>query len=184
MDARSRARLVRAAARARRRPARPGLLPALAGRAAGRVARLAAVRVQANAARAVAAGLGRMRAAAAAVALRVRPRHWSAAATMHADNTAIAPASQHAFPTAASTSRACSQRQRVAANVGGGETRRRPAGRPLGPPGARLQLPRDRVRRGVTPLREEGAEPHRRPRQRSVARAYAGPFTDLRATAR
>jgi len=96
------------------------------------------------------------------------------------------PVSQGAFPYGGiDIARLFDGEQRVAANVGGrGETAFgvRLVGR-SGRLALASQLPRDRVRRGVTPLRLTKAPSGTDARASArVARAYAGPFTDLRAT--
>ena len=149
-------------------------------------AQLAAVRVQANAARAAAAGLGRMRAAQPPSLYAYDPDTGRLAVTTRAYNTAIVPVSQHAFPYGGiDLARLFDGEQRVAANVGGrGETA---FGVRLVGASGRLalasQLPRDRVSRGAPPLRLTKAPSGVGARTSArVARAHAGPFTDLRAT--
>jgi hypothetical protein len=108
------------------------------------------------------------------------------AVTTRAYNTAIVPVSQHAFPYGGiDLARLFDGEQRVAANVGGrGETA---FGVRLVGRGGRLglasQLPRARVSRRVPPLRLTKAPSGTVARASArVARAYAGPFSDLRAT--
>ena len=149
-------------------------------------ARLAAVRVQANAARAVAAGLGRMRAVAPSPLYAYDPDTGRLAVTTPAYNTAIVPVNQHAFPYGGiELARLFDGDQRVAANIGGrggaafGVQVRDAAGRVV----LASQLARDDVDRRVTPLRLTRAPSGVGVRASSRARrAYAGRFRDLRAT--
>ena len=149
-------------------------------------ARLAAARVQANAARAVAAGLGRMRAAAPPPLYSYDPDTGRLAVTTPAYNTAIVPVNQRAFPYGGiELARLFDGEQRVAANIGGrgsaafGVELRDAAGRVA----LASQVGRDDVDPAVTPLRLTrapsgvGARASSRP-----GRAYAGTFSDLRAT--
>ena len=147
-------------------------------------AQLAAVRMQANAARAVAAGLGRMAAAQPPSLYAYDPDTGRLAVTTRAYNTAIVPVSQHAFPYGGiDLARLFDGEQRVAANIGGrGETAFgvRLVGR-SGRLALASQLPRDRVSRRVPPLRLTQAPSGVNARvSRRIARAHAGPFTDLR----
>jgi hypothetical protein len=149
-------------------------------------ARLAAARVQANAARAVAAGLGRMRAAAPPPLYAYDPDTGRLAVTTPAYNTAIVPVNQHAFPYGGiELARLFDGGQRVAANIGGrgsaafGVELRDTAGR------VRLasQVARDDVDPRVTPLRLTHAPSGVGIRASNpAARAYAGTFNELRAT--
>ena len=83
-------------------------------------ARLAAARLQANAARAVAAGLGRMRAAAPPSLYAFDPDIGRLAVTTPVYNTAIVAVNQRAFPYGGiELARLFDGDQRVAANVGG-----------------------------------------------------------------
>ena len=83
-------------------------------------ARLAAARLQANAARAVAAGLGRMRAAAPPPLYAFDPDIGRLAVTTPVYNTAIVAVNQRAFPYGGiELARLFDGDQRVAANVGG-----------------------------------------------------------------
>ena len=83
-------------------------------------AQLAAVRIQANATRAIAAGLGRMQAAQPPSLYAYDPDTGRLAVTTRAYNTAIVPVSQHAFPYGGiELARLFDGEQQVAANVGG-----------------------------------------------------------------
>jgi len=149
-------------------------------------ARLAAVRVQANAARAVAAGLGRMRAVAPSPLYAYDPDTGRLAVTTPAYNTAILPVSQRAFPYGGiELARLFDGDQRVAANIGGrgsaafGVQVRDAAGRVV----LASQEGRDHVDRQVTPLRLTSAPSGVGVRASTRARrAYAGSFHELRAT--
>ena len=149
-------------------------------------ARLAAARLQANAARAVAAGLGRMRAAAPPSLYAFDPDIGRLAVTTPVYNTAIVAVNQRAFPYGGiELARLFDRDQRVAANVGG----RAPAAFGLlvrQPDGRRVfssQTARPRTDPAVTPLRltraptGTGATAATPP----GAKAFAGPFKDLRA---
>ena len=149
-------------------------------------ARLAAARVQANAARAIDAGLGSKKAATPPPLYAYDPDIGRLAVTTPSYNTAIVAVNQNAFPYGGlDLARLYDGQQEVAANIGG----RPPASfgllvRDVG--GRRVtasQVGRTRVVRGVRPLRLTKA-----PRGAgavssvNVGRAYAGPFSDLRAT--
>jgi hypothetical protein len=149
-------------------------------------ARLAAARMQANAARAVDAGLGRQAASRPPALYAFDPDIGRLAVTTPAYNTAIVAVNQRAFPYGGiELARLYDGDQDVAANIGGrppaafGVAVRDMAGRPV----LASQVGRAAVTRGVTPLRLLKA-----PRgagataSASVGRAFAGPFTDLRAT--
>lgn len=149
-------------------------------------ARLAAARVQANAARAVASGLGRMRAAEPPALYAYDPDTGRLAVTTPAYNTAIVPVNQHAFPYGGiELARLFDGEQRVAANIGGrgsaafGVELRDAAGRVA----LASQIGRDDVDPTVTPLRLTRAPSGVGVRASARAgRAYAGTFDDLRAT--
>jgi hypothetical protein len=149
-------------------------------------ARLAAARVQANAARALDAGLGRMAAAQPPALYSFDPDTGRLAVTTPTYNTAIVPVNQRAFPYGGiELARLFDGEQDVAANVGG----RSPAafGMRVQDAGGRQvlssQVGRSSVSRGVTPLRLTKAPVGAgATAAASVGRAFAGPFTDLRAT--
>jgi hypothetical protein len=149
-------------------------------------AQLAAVRVQANAARAIAAGLGRMPAAAPPSLYAYDPDTGRLAVTTRAYNTAIVPVSQGAFPYGGiELARLFDGEQRVVANVGGrgsaafGVRLRDAAGRVA----LDSQVARGAVSSRVTPLRLTRAPSGVGARASArVARAYAGSFDDLRAS--
>jgi hypothetical protein len=175
-----------------RQPARLGGLPDPVFFELSRVpqsvssARLAAARVQANAARAVAAGLGRMRAAAPPPLYAYDPDTGRLAVTTPAYNTAIVSVNQGAFPYGGiELARLFDGEQRVAGNIGGRGTAafgvqvRDAAGRVA----LASQLGRREVQRGVTPLRLTRAPTGVAARASARAdRAYAGSFRDLRAS--
>jgi hypothetical protein len=149
------------------------------------MAYLAAARYESNAMRAVDAGLGRMRAAEPPALYSFDPDTGRLAVTTAAYNTAIVPVNQHAFPYGGlDIARLFDSRQEVAGNIGG-----------LGAAAFGLTLRQD----GRTVLRtqyggrsyEAGRTPLRLVRAprgagvtaaAAIGRAYAGPFTDLRAT--
>jgi len=149
-------------------------------------ARLAAARLQSNAARAVEAGLGRMVARKPPALYAYDPDIGRLAITTPAYNTAIVAVNQHAFPYGGiELARLFDGEQEVAAGIGG----RAPAAFGLlvrTPSGGRVfssQTGRRRADPAVTPLRltrapsgvhASAASPH--------ARAYAAPFRDLRAS--
>ena len=148
-------------------------------------ARLAAARLQANAARAVAAGLGGMAASEAPPLYSYDPDIGRLAVTTPAYSTAVVAVNQHAFPYGGiELARLFDGEQNVAANIGG----RAPAAFGIlvrDPHGRRIfasQTPRGRTV-AATPLRLTRAPigtaaTARTPR----GRAFAGPFSDLRAT--
>jgi hypothetical protein len=149
-------------------------------------ARLAASRIQANAARAIDAGLGRKASSEPPPLYAYDPDIGRLAVTTPTYNTAIVAVNQHAFPYGGlDLARLFDGQQEVAANIGG----RPPAAFGLlvrdvaGHQVTASQLARARVEPGVRPLRLTKA-----PRgagavsSAAVGRAYAGPFTDLRAT--
>ena len=149
-------------------------------------ARLAAARLQANAARAVEAGLGRMPAAAPPSLYAFDPDIGRLAVTTRVYNTAIVAVNQRAFPYGGiELARLFDGDQRVAANVGG----RAPAAfgllvRELS--GRRVfssQTARARTDPAVTPLRLTRA-PHGTGASAATApggKVFAGSFRDLRA---
>jgi hypothetical protein len=176
---------------ARQIPERTGLPPALFF-GLGRVPQapphgvLAAARMDANAARAVEAGLGGMRAQTPPPLYAYDPDVGRLAVTTPRYSTAVVPVSQGGYPYGGiELSRLYDGDQEVAANVGGGPPAsfglvvRDAAGRPLF--ATQHAQP---ARPGVAPLRllrapsGVGASPRAKP-----DRAYAGPFSDLRATA-
>ena len=149
-------------------------------------ARLAAARIQANAARAVAAGLGRRTGVEPPPLYAYDPDIGRLAVTTPKYNTAIVAVNQRAFPYGGlDLARLYDGAQEVAANIGGrapaafGLLIRDVAGRRV----AASQTARTRVVRGVRPVRLTKA-PRGAGAVSSVAvgRAYAGPFSDLRAT--
>jgi hypothetical protein len=132
-------------------------------------ARLAAARIAANAARAIAAGLGRARAVEPPPLFAFDPDTGRLAITTPAYNTAIVPVSQGAFPYGGiELARLYDGRQEVAAGIGGR------------PPAAFGMVVRDRSGRRVlatqTPRREFGGSPLR------VSARGAGSFQVLRAS--
>jgi hypothetical protein len=149
-------------------------------------ARLGLVRIEANAARAIDAGLGHKASSEPPPLYAYDPDIGRLAVTTPTYNTAIVAVNQNAFPYGGlDLARLFDGQQEVAANIGG----RPPASfgllvRDLG--GHQVtasQLGRSRVVPGVRPLRLTKA-----PRgagavsSAAVGRAYAGPFSDLRAT--
>ena len=149
-------------------------------------ARLAMARVIANAARAVDAGLGRKAGATPPPLYAYDPDIGRLAVTTPKYNTAIIAVNQKAFPYGGlDLARLFDGTQEVAANIGGrapaafGLMVRDVAGRRV----AASQVGRARVVPGVRPLtltrapRGAGAVS-----SAAVGRAYAGPFSDLRAT--
>ena len=149
-------------------------------------ARLAAARLEANAARALEAGLGRMRSAAPPPLYAFDPDVGRLAVTTPVYNTAIVAVNQRAFPYGGiELARLFDGDQRVAANVGG----RAPAAFGLlvrQPDGRRVfssQTARARTDPAVTPLRLTRA-PSGTGATAAAApggKAFAGPFKDLRA---
>ena len=148
-------------------------------------AALAAGRIEANAARAVDAGLGRARAKRPPALYAYDPDTGRLAVTTATYNTAVMPVNQGAFPYGGlDLARLYDGDQEVAANVGG----RPPAAFGLrvrdvdGRRALATQIGWPRVNRRVTPLRLTRA-----PRGVGVTaavtprRAFAAPFSDLRA---
>ena len=145
-------------------------------------ARLAAARMAANAARAVAAGLGSAPARRPPPLYAFDPDTGRLAVTTPTYNTAIVPVSQRAFPYGGiELARLYDGWQEVAANIGGR------------PPAAFGLVVRDRAGRRVLttqlPRRRLGGRPLRLTRapagvgaSLTAQRAYAGSFRDLRAT--
>ena len=149
-------------------------------------ARLAAARIQANAARAIDAGLGRRTGVEPPPLYAYDPDIGRLAVTTPTYNTAIVAVNQRAFPYGGlDLARLFDGQQEVAANIGG----RPPASFGLmvrdvaGHRVAASQVARERVEPGVRPLRLTRA-PSGAGAVSSIAvgRAYAGPFNDLRAT--
>jgi hypothetical protein len=148
-------------------------------------ARLAAARIEANAARAIDARLGTRRASEPPALYSYDPDIGRLAVTTPTYNTAIVAVNQHAFPYGGlDLARLFDGDQDVAANIGGrppasfGVMVRDVAGKRV----IASQVGRSRVT-GTTPLRltkaPSGAGALASAR---VGRAFAGPFTDLRAT--
>ncbi len=148
-------------------------------------ARLAAARLQANAARAVEAGLGRMRGERPPALYAYDPDIGRLAITTPAYNTAIVAVNQRAFPYGGiELARLFDGEQEVAAGIGGrapaafGLLVREPSGRRV----FSSQTGRPAVNPYVTPLRltrapsGTGASARTRP-----GKVFAGPFRDLRA---
>ena len=148
-------------------------------------ARLGASRIQANAARAVAAGLGRMRAEEPPALYAFDPDIGRLAVTTPAYNTAIMAVNQRAFPYGGiEMARLFDGRQDVAGGIGGtppasfGVWVRDVSGRRL----LGSQIGRAAVSAGTTPLRLIRAPKGVTARASSAVRhAYAGVFRDLRA---
>ena len=147
-------------------------------------ARLAAVRLQANAARAVEAGLGRMRGERPPALYAYDPDIGRLAISTPAYNTAIVAVNQRAFPYGGiELARLFDGEQEVAAGIGGrapaafGLLVREPSGRRV----FSSQTGRPAVDPDVTPLRltrapaGTGASARTRP-----GKVFAGPFHDLR----
>ena len=187
VDARPRAALLRAAA-GRARAGCPTRCCSSSSRVPQSLgsARLAAARLQANAARAVEAGLGRMRAAAPPPLYAYDPDIGRLAVTTPAYNTAIVAVNQRAFPYGGiELARLFDGDQRVAANVGG----RAPAAFGLlvrQPNGRRVfssQTARARIDPAVTPLRLTRAPTGTGATAATApgGKVFAGPFKDLRA---
>jgi hypothetical protein len=148
-------------------------------------ARLAAARLESNAARAVEAGLGRMRGERPPALYAFDPDIGRLAVTTRAYNTAIVAVNQRAFPYGGiELARLFDGEQEVAAGIGGrapaafGLLVREPSGRRV----FSSQTGRSRVDPAVTPLRltrapsGTGASVRTRP-----GKVFAGPFHDLRA---
>jgi hypothetical protein len=149
-------------------------------------ARLAAARIQANAARAITAGLGRMRSSRPPALYAYDPDIGRLAVTTPAYNTAIVAVSQRAFPYGGlDLARLFDSDQEVSANIGGhpaasfGAVVRDRRGRIL----LASQTPRRSIDRRVTPLRLLHA-PQGAGATAAAAgtRAFAGPFRRLVAT--
>jgi hypothetical protein len=149
-------------------------------------ARLAAARVQANAARAIMAGLGHQAAAEPPALYSFDPDTGRLAVTTPSYNTAVVPVNQRAFPYGGiELARLFDGEQDVAANVGGrapaafGMRVQNSAGRQI----LASQTGRSRISRGVTPLRLTKAPVGAGATAAAgVGHAFAGPFSDLRAT--
>ena len=147
-------------------------------------ARLAAARMQANAARAIDAGLGRAASARPPALYAFDPDIGRLAVTTPAYNTAVVPVNQRAFPYGGlELARLFDGRQEVAGTVGGtgaagfGLVVRDGAGRRV----LATQDGRDTERRTFTLTRAPRGVAAR---AASRGHAYAGPFRDLRATGR
>jgi hypothetical protein len=147
---------------------------------------LAASRIQANAARAIDAGLGKKTSAAPPPLYAYDPDIGRLAVTTLTYNTAVVAVNQRAFPYGGlDLARLFDGQQEVAANIGG----RAPASFGLmvrdvaGKRVTASQIGRSRVVAGSRPLRlikaPSGAGAIS---SASIGRAYAGPFSDLRAT--
>ncbi len=147
-------------------------------------ARLAAARMQANAARAVDAGLGRMRASRPPSLYSYDPDVGRLAISTRTYNTAVVPVSQGAFPYGGlDLARLFDADQDVLANIGGTA----PAGFGLvvrdgaGRPALATQVARRQAEAGVSPLRLTSAPAGVRASATSLGRAYAGAFHAIRA---
>jgi len=146
---------------------------------------LAAARYEANAIRALAAGLGRRRAIRPPALYSFDPDTGRLAVTTPAYNTAIVPVNQRAIPYGGvEIARLFDARQEVAANIGGSGTASFGLlARVRGRTRLATQYGNRDFKPGDTPLRLTLA-----PRGAGVGgddtsrRAYAGPFTDLRAS--
>ena len=190
VDARQRLRLLRAARRALARTASPdpvlfdvNAVPQGAGSAY-----LAAARIQANAARAIDAGLGKKAAPTPPPLYSLRPRHRPPRRD-HARPTTprSSPSTSRRSRTAASTSRGCSTASRKSRRTSAAARRPPSACSCATSAGRRVtasQVGRSRVEPGVAPAAaDQGAE--RRGRDLVAPRSAAptpGPFSDLRAT--
>jgi hypothetical protein len=147
-------------------------------------ARLAAARMQANAARAVDAGLGRMRASRPPSLYAYDPDIGRLAISTRTYNTAIVPVSQGAFPYGGlDLARLFDADQDVLANIGGTA----PAGFGLvvrdrgGATALATQVARRQAIHGVRPLRLTRAPSGTGARATSLGRAYAGAFRAIEA---
>ena len=149
-------------------------------------ARLGAARVLANAARAIDAGLGRARSTEPPALYSFDPDIGRLAVTTPAYNTAIVAVNQRAFPYGGlDLARLFDGNQDIAANIGGtppasfGALVRDVNGRRV----LASQVARTYVDRSVTPLQLTKAPSGAGARASSATTsAYAGAFTDLRAT--
>jgi hypothetical protein len=149
-------------------------------------ARLAAARIEANAARAIDAGLGSRRAVEPPALYSYDPDIGRLAVTTPTYNTAIVAVNQRAFPYGGlDLARLFDGDQEVAANIGGrppasfGVLVRDIAGKRV----LASQIGRGAMSPGVTPLRLTRAPAGAGALASARAgRAFAGPFTDLRAT--
>ncbi len=148
-------------------------------------ARLAAARIEANAARAIDAGLGTRRASEPPALYSYDPDIGRLAVTTPTYNTAVVAVNQRAFPYGGlDLARLFDANQDVAANIGGrppasfGVMVRDIAGKRV----IASQVGRSRVT-GTTPLRLTKAPSGAGAlASAKVGRAFAGPFKDLRAT--
>jgi hypothetical protein len=149
-------------------------------------ARLAAARVLANAARAIDAGLGTKKASRPPALYAYDPDIGRLAVTTPRYNTAIVAVNQRAFPYGGiDLARLFDGRQEIAGGIGGtppasfGAIVRDVNGRRV----LASQVARAAVSRSLTPLRLVKAPTGVTATASSaIGRAYAGPFTDLRAT--
>ena len=149
-------------------------------------ARLAAARLQSNAARAIEAGLGRMAGERPPALYAYDPDIGRLAITTPAYNTAIVAVNQRAFPYGGiELARLFDGEQDVAANIGGrapaafGLLVREPSGRRV----FASQTGRVRTDPRVTPLRLTRAPSGTGASARTApGKVFAGPFKDLRAT--
>jgi hypothetical protein len=147
---------------------------------------LAASRIQANAARAIDAGLGSKASTTPPPLYAYDPDIGRLAVTTPTYNTAVLPVNQNAFPYGGlDLARLYDGQQEVAANIGG----RAPAAFGLmvrdvaGKRVAASQTARTRVITGSRPLRLTKAPSGAGAiSSAAIGRAYAGPFSDLRAT--
>ena len=147
---------------------------------------LAVSRMQANAARAVDAGLGKKASATPPPLYSYDPDIGRLAVTTPTYNTAVVAVNQRAFPYGGlDLARLFDGQQEVAANIGGRTTAafglyvRDVAGRAV----AASQTARPRVVAGSSPLRLTKAPSGAGAiSSAAIGRAYAGPFSDLRAT--
>jgi hypothetical protein len=147
---------------------------------------LAASRIQANAARAIDAGLGSKTSVTPPPLYSYDPDIGRLAVTTPTYNTAVVPVNQNAFPYGGlDLARLFDGQQEVAANIGG----RAPAAFGLmvrdvtGRRVAASQTARTRVVTGSSPLRLTKAPSGAGAiSSAAIGRAYAGPFSDLRAT--
>ena len=151
-------------------------------------ARLAAARLQSNAARAIEAGLGRMAGERPPALYAYDPDIGRLAITTPAYNTAIVAVNQRAFPYGGiELARLFDGEQDVAANIGGrapaafGLLVREPSGRRV----FASQTGRARTDPRVTPLRLTRAPSGTGASARTApGKVFAGPFKDLHATGR
>jgi hypothetical protein len=148
-------------------------------------ARLAAARMQANAARALDAGLGRMRAVRPPSLYAYDPDIGRLAISTRSYNTAVVPVNQGAFPYGGlDLARLFDAEQDVLANIGGSA----PAGFGLvvrdarGATALATQVARRQAIHGVRPLRLTRAPAGVGASAASLGRAYAGAFRAIEAS--